>query len=268
MVKKNKRIVDDLKEDIRGTHIIGSQPSIGTDNHFVIDMDCLASVDRGILLQLIHIMIGMLNHISMKSSPITTLIHMISILILHYTNTLLLTHSTMVQFINHAIHSMVVIVKLNVDTQLGILVLVDMVAGMRVTMSLCLVLVIIVMQMNLIIGLSIAPSSLKRLEPVVKSLFPCGEETDKRSDAATVRNVKANGSQFAHLALLSLTVISVPLYAQMEQSIMMEFASNLVWMLSKSATQMRSSLTENVIGSVQDRHQNMKYCASAFAQWT
>ena len=266
MVKKNKRIVDDLKEDIRGTHIIGSQPSIGTDNHFVIDMDCLESVDRGILLQLIPIMIGMLNHISMKSSPITTLTRMISIPILHYTNTLLLTHSTMVQFINHAIHSMVVIARLNVDTQLGILVLVDMVAGMRVTMS--LVLVIIVMQMNSIIGLSIAPSSLKRLEQVVKNLFPCGEETDKRSDAATVRNVRANGSQFAHLALLSLTVISVPLYAQMEQSIMMEFASNLVWMLSKSATQMRSSLTENVIGSVQDRHQNMKYCASAFVQWT
>ena len=266
MVKKNKRIVDDQKEDIRGTHIIESQPSIGTDNHFVIDMDCLASVDKGILLQLIHIMIGMLNHISMKSSPITTLIHMISIPILHYTNTLLLTHSTMAQFINHAILSMVVIVKLNVDTQLGILVLVDMVAGIHVTMS--LVLVSIVMQMNSIIGLSIAPSSLKRLELVVKSLFPCGEETDKRSDAATVRNVRANGSQFAHQALLSLTVISVPLYAQMEQSIIVEFASNLVWMLSKSATQMRSSLTANVIGSVQDRHQNMKYCASAFVQWT
>ena len=118
------------------------------DNHYVIDMDCLVNVDKGILLQLIHIMIGMLNHISMKSSPITTLIHMISILILHYTNTLLLTHSTTVQFINHAIiHSMVVIARLNVDTQLGILVLVDMVAGIHVTMNLAVV-VIIVMQMS------------------------------------------------------------------------------------------------------------------------
>ena len=75
---------------------------------------------------------------------------------------------------------------------------VDMVVGTYVTMS--LIVVNTVMPMNLI-SLSIVQNSLKRQHTVVKSLFPCGEETDKRSDAATARNVRANGSLFAHLAL-------------------------------------------------------------------
>ena len=201
-VQKNKKIVDDLNaEDMRGIHTIKSQVPIDTDNLFMIGMECLVSEERGILLQLtlmIHIMIDMHSHISMKSSLITTLTHTTPILILQYMNIQLLIPSTMVLYINHAIQHMVDIVSLLVDTQLGILILlVDMVVGICATMSLVNT---AIKKMNSI-GLSIVQNSLKRQEPVVKSLFPCGEETDKRSDAATAKNVRANGSLFVHLAL-------------------------------------------------------------------
>ena len=112
-------------------------------------------------------------------------------------NILLLILNTMALYTNHAIHSMAAIVSL-VDIQLDILArLVDMAVDTYVTMSL---IVNTVMPMNLIL-LSIVRNSLKRQHMVVKSLFPCGEEMDRRNDAATARNVKANGSLFAHLAL-------------------------------------------------------------------
>lgn len=120
-------------------------------------------------------------------------------LMLQCTNILLLILNTMALYINHAIHSMVAIVRLVEDIQLDILArLVDMAVDTYVTMS--LIVVNIVMPMNLI-SLSIVQNSLKRQHTVVKSLFPCGEETDRRNDAATARNVRANGSLFAHLAL-------------------------------------------------------------------
>ena len=111
----------------------------------------------------------------------------------------------MALFTNHATHNTVDIVSQLAIVLLGVLIqLPTLLAGMVVVVDTCVMmnlnLVTIATRMNLT-GLSIAPSSLKRAEQGVKSLFLCGVETVKRRDAATARNARVNGSQSAHRAL-------------------------------------------------------------------
>ena len=65
----------------------------------------------------------------------------------------------------------------------------------------------------------------------MRSLYLYGEEMGRSKDATTVRFAKVNGSQSALQALLSLSVMFVPQFAQTVQLIMMESVLDQGWTL-------------------------------------